>query len=178
MTATQPSHVVDAPRRSRITPARRLLGSRGLSAAVYGSLLVTALIALQARSDLTEPFVAMSLFVTVTVFWTMEVWAELVAVRLDGHLTLREGARMAVAELPMIAAAVAPALALWTHRLGLTTNEQAVDLALAVGVAQLFVWGLAVGRALGRGWIVALGVALVDVAMGLAIVGLKMLVLH
>jgi hypothetical protein len=45
-------------------------------------------------------------------------------------------------------------------------------------VAQLFVWGLAVGRALGRGWLVAFGVALVDVAMGLVIVGLKMLVLH
>jgi hypothetical protein len=51
-----------------MTPARRLLGSRGLSSAVYGSLLVTALIAVQARSDLDEPFVAMSLFVTVTVF--------------------------------------------------------------------------------------------------------------
>ena len=78
----------------------------------------------------------------------------------------------------MIAAAVLPALALWTHSLGLTTDEQAVDLALAVGVAQLFVWGLAVGRALGRGWIVAFGVALVDVAMGLLIVGLKAFVLH
>jgi hypothetical protein len=179
MATTQPSPVIDAaPRRFRMTPARRLLGSRGLSAAVYGSLLVTALIALQARSDLTEPFVAMSLFVTVGVFWAMEVWAELVAVRLDGHLTLRQGARVALSELPMIAAAVAPALALWTHRLGLTTQQQAVDLALAVGVAQLFVWGLAVGRALGRGWLVALGVALVDVAMGLVIVGLKMLVLH
>ena len=57
----------------------------------------------------------------------------------------------------MIAAAVAPALALWTYRIGLTTRQQAVDLALAVGVAQLFVWGLAVGRALGRGWLVAFG---------------------
>jgi hypothetical protein len=161
-----------------MTPARRLLGSRGLSAAVYGSLLVTALIAVQARSDLTEPFVALSLFVTVGVFWAMEVWAELVAVRLDGRVTLRDGARVALAELPMIAAAVVPALVLWTHPLGLTTSQQAVDLALAVCVAQLFFWGLAVGKALGRGWIVALGVALVDVLMGLVIVGLKALVLH
>ncbi len=120
-----PSPVVDAaPRRFRMTPARRLLGSRGLSAAVYGSLLVTALIARRRRGRTsTEPFVAMSLFVTVGVFWAMEVWAELVAVRLDGHLTLRQGARVALAELPMIAAAVAPALALWTHRLGLTTSR-------------------------------------------------------
>ena len=161
-----------------MTPARRLLGSRGLSSAVYGSLLVTALIAVQARSDLDEPFVALSLFVTVTVFWTMEVWSELITVRLEGSVTLRRSARVAAGELPMIAAAVVPALALWTHSLGLTTQEQAVDLALAVGVAQLFVWGLAVGRALGRGWIVAFGVAFVDVAMGLLIVGLKAFILH
>jgi hypothetical protein len=161
-----------------MTPARRLLGSRGLSSAVYGSLLVTALIAVQARSDLDEPFVAMSLFVMVTVFWTMEVWSELITVRLEGSVTLRRSALVAAGELPMIAAAVLPALALWTHPLGLTTSEQAVDLALAVGVAQLFVWGLAVGRALRRGWIVALGVALVDVAMGLLIVGLKAFILH
>ena len=44
-----------------MTPARRLLGSRGLSAAVYGSLLVTALIAVQAQvATLDEPFVAVS----------------------------------------------------------------------------------------------------------------------
>ncbi len=161
-----------------MTPARRLLGSRGLSSAVYGSLLVTALIAVQARSDLDEPFVAMSLFVTVGIFWTMEVWSELIAVRLEGPVTCARSARVAAGELPMIAAAVLPALALWTHPIGLTTTEQAVDLALAVGVAQLFVWGLAVGRALGRGWLVAFGVAIVDVAMGLVIVGLKVFILH
>lgn len=176
---TQPAPVADSTQeRSRMTPARKLLGSRGLSAAVYGSLLVTALIAVQARSDLDEPFVAISLFVTVTVFWTMEVWSELITVRLEGSVTLRRSARVAAGELPMIAAAILPALALWTHSLGLTTNEQAVNLALAVGVGQLFVWGLAVGRALGRGWIVALGVAFADVAMGLLIVGLKALILH
>jgi hypothetical protein len=96
----------------------------------------------------------------------------------EGSVTLRRSALVAAGELPMIAAAVLPSFALLTHPVGLTMDEQAVELALAVGVVQLFVWGLAVGRALGRGWIVALGVALVDIAMGLLIVGLEALVLH
>jgi hypothetical protein len=108
----------------------------------------------------------------------MEVWSELTTIRMDGSVTVRQSALVAAGELPMIAAAVLPALALWTYTVGLVTEDQAVDLALAVGVAQLFVWGLAVGRALGRGWIVALGVALVDVAMGLVIVGMKAFILH
>ena len=79
---------------------------------------------------------------------------------------------------PMLAVAIIPAIVLATANIGLTTAEQAVDLALVVGVIQLFVWGLAVGRAVNRGWGVALLVAAVDCALGLVIVVLKVLVLH
>jgi hypothetical protein len=184
MTATEVPLQADAVAASagspqpRITPARRLLGDRGLSAAVYGSLLVLTLIVAQARSSMGEPFVTFTLFVAVGVFWIAEAWSELIAVRLAGPVTMRQGARVMAGELPMIGAAILPALALMTRSLGLTTASQAIDLALAVGVAQLFVWGLAVGRALGRGWTVTLLVALADVALGLVIVALKVFVVH
>ena len=128
------------------------------------------LIVAQARSNAGEPFVALTLFVAVAVFWLAEAWSELIAVRLAGPVTLRGGLRVMAGELPMMGAALLPALALMTRSVGLTTAEQAIDLALAVGLAQLFVWGLAVGRALGRGWTVTLGVAAADVALGLVIV--------
>ena len=56
--------------------------------------------------------------------------------------------------------------------------DQAITLALIVSVAQLFLWGLAVGRAIGKGWPVALVVATVDCLLGLLIVVLKVLVIH
>ncbi len=139
-----------------MTLARRRLGPRGLSAAVYGSLLVLTLIVAQARSDWASRSSRSPCFVAVAVFWLAEAWSELIAVRLAGPVTLRGVFGVMAGELPMMGAAVLPALALMTRSAGLTTAEQAIDLALAVGLAQLFVWGLAVGRALGRGWTVTL----------------------
>ena len=51
-------------------------------------------------------------------------------------------------------------------------------LALVLCVIQLFVWGLLVGRAIGRGWTVAFVVAIGDSLLGLLIVSLKVLVIH
>ena len=78
----------------------------------------------------------------------------------------------------MLAAAILPILALGTWRLNLTDVDQAITLALIVSVAQLFLWGLVVGRALDKGWTVALVVATGDCLLGLVIVFLKVLVIH
>jgi hypothetical protein len=61
--------------------------------------------------------------------------------------------------------------------LGLTVDV-AIGLALTVSIAQLFVWGLAVGRAAHSSWHLALAVALVDCLLGILIVVLKVLILH
>ena len=49
---------------------------------------------------------------------------------------------------------------------------------MIVSVAQLFLWGLVVGRAIGKGWPVALVVAIGDCLLGLVIVLLKVIVIH
>ena len=71
-----------------------------------------------------------------------------------------------------------PILALGTWRFSVAGVDQAISLALIVSVAQLFLWGLVVGRALGKGWPVALVVATGDCLLGLVIVGLKVIVIH
>ena len=53
-----------------------------------------------------------------------------------------------------------------------------IGAALVVCIGQLFVWGLVVGRAAHRGWLLPLAVALIDSALGILIVGLKVAVLH
>jgi hypothetical protein len=148
------------------------------ASAVYGSLLVTALVAAQAQSDAIPEFIAATLVVGVGVFWLTEVWTELIAIRTRGPIARGEVLAIARAELPMLSAAVVPTILLLTATFGLTTPDQAANLAMAAGIVQLFAWGLVVGLAMRRGWLPALVVALVDVGLGLVIVTLKVAVLH
>ena len=148
------------------------------ASAVYGSLLVTALVAAQARSDAVPEFIAATLVVGVGVFWLTEVWTELIAIRTRGPIERGEVLTIARAELPMLSAAIVPTILLLTASFGITTADQAANLAMAAGIVQLFAWGLVVGLAMRRGWLPALVVALVDVGLGLIIVALKVAVLH
>jgi hypothetical protein len=116
--------------------------------------------------------------VSAGVFWLMEVWSELVNLRVRGPISGSEYAMVARNESPMIGAAVVPVLILLAPRIGLVTVDQALTLALVACVVQLFVWGLTVGHAFGRGWPVAIGVAIIDCLLGLVIVGLKVLIIH
>jgi hypothetical protein len=148
------------------------------ASAIYGSLLVTALVAAQARTDAVPEFIAATLVIGVGVFWLTEVWTELIAIRTHGPITRTDVVAAGRAELPMLSAAVIPTLLLLTATLGLTTTDQAANLAMAAAIVQLFLWGIVVGLAMRRGWLPALIVALVDVALGLVIVALKVAVLH
>ena len=58
------------------------------------------------------------------------------------------------------------------------STDLAIGLALAASLAQLFLWGLAVGRAAHGRWPVAIGLGLVDFGFGVAVVALKAVVLH
>jgi hypothetical protein len=146
--------------------------------AIYGGLLVTALIAVQWRSDAVAERVSLSILVSVFVFWLTHVWAELVDHRVDGPVSRDEVGRLAWAEAPMLAAAFPPAATLALARLAGVPVEDAISLALVVSIAQLALWGLAIGRALNRGWGIALLTAAVECAFGVVLVGLKVVVVH
>jgi hypothetical protein len=176
MTSDTPRGHVDASIASPF--ARPLLGGGDLQAAVYGSLLVTTLVAAQARHDASAEFIAFTLIVSVGVFWLMEVWSKLVTLRVAGPISLSETRTVAREAGPMLSAALIPTLALASHNVGLVDVDQAISLAMILCIVQLFLWGLAVGHAIGRGWPVALVVAAVDCGLGLLIVALKVFVVH
>jgi hypothetical protein len=146
--------------------------------AIYGSLLVTTLIAVQWTREAVPELIALSLVVAVGVFWLTHVWSSIVNRRIRERVTLREALGLARSEDPMLAAIVVPALVLALHRAANVTVDTAIALALAASIVQLFLWGLAVGWAAHDRWWLALGVALVDAGLGIAIVLLKVLVLH
>ena len=148
------------------------------TSSIYGALLVTTLVAVQWKADAVPVLIGLTLVTGVGVFWLAHVWAAVVNRRVHGSIARRELLTIARDEAPMLAAVVVPGLILGLGpALGLTV-DMAIGIALAVSIAQLFVWGLAVGRAAHSSWHLALAVALVDCGLGILIVGLKVAILH
>jgi hypothetical protein len=146
--------------------------------AIYGGLLVTALITVQWQSEATAELIAISILVSVFVFWLSHVWAELVDQGVNGVVSRDQVGRIAWAEAPMLSAAVPPSVTLVVARLLGMPVEDAIGLALLVSIVQLFLWGLAIGRALNRGRGVVLLTAAAECALGLLLAGLKVVVVH
>jgi hypothetical protein len=151
---------------------------RDYTPAVYGALLATTLVAVQWRADAVPELIGLTLVTGVGVFWLAHVWAGVVNHRIHGSIVRGDLLAIGRDESPMLAAVVLPGLVLaFGPVLGLSVDI-AIGLALTVSIAQLFVWGLAVGRAAHRSWHLALAVALVDCLLGVLIVALKVLILH
>jgi hypothetical protein len=148
------------------------------SQAIYGSLLVTSLVAVQWRGTPSPDGIALSIVITLGVFWLAHVWAEVVNLRVHSRFSQSVAVGLARDEASMLLAVILPALVLAIGpRLGMAINT-AVAAALVICIGQLFVWGLVVGRAAHRGWLLPIAVAIVDSLLGILIVALKVAVLH
>ncbi len=149
--------------------------------AVYGTILVLAVIAgVSGDDDATAGYILGGVLVTALVFWIAHVYAELLTLAVGdptrGWRELWQAA--ARTEWPLVEAALAPAIPLLLGALGVFSRNTAVNLAFAVGLLDLFAWGIAIGRALGqRPWGIV-GTAVVNVALGAVVVALKALVHH
>ena len=146
--------------------------------AVYGSLLVTTLVAVQWRDDAATELIALSLLTSVAVFWLAHAWSEIVDRRVRGPIGIREAVGVARGEASMLSSALIPALLLGLPRVSEVSADQAIGLALAVSILELFLWGLVVGRAAHGSWPFAFGIALVDCSLGILVVVLKVVVIH
>jgi hypothetical protein len=162
---------------ARVTPARTAPTTDTYRSAVYGSVLVTALVA-ALRDEISIRDLTLTVAATIAVFWIAHLWSSVVAERVEhgdrfSFSTLRELVRE---ELPMIEVAVAPVAALAFGWAGGYSRDTAVDLALAFGVLQLLGWGFRVGRRIYGGRWMAYVTGLLDGALGFAIVALEVAV--
>jgi hypothetical protein len=151
---------------------------RSYTPAIYGSLLVTTLIAVQWRYDPVPELIAASLVVSVGVFWLTHVWSAVMDRRVRGPVSGAEARELATTEISMLSSVVVPAAVLGLWRTASLTVDMAIAIALVVSIAQLFLWGFVVGRAAHAGWFRAVVFGLVDCALGIAIVAFKVLVIH
>jgi hypothetical protein len=148
------------------------------AAAVYGSLLVTTLVVVQWRADVVPELIGLTLLISVVSFWLAHAWSAIVAHRVHGPVDRRSVLAIAGAEASMLTAVIVPGLLLATPKFLGVPVDAAVGAALVASLVQLFLWGLVVGRAAHASPAMTLLIAIVDLGLGLAVVGLKVLVLH
>ena len=162
-------------------PTRVVFGiETGIASVVYGTVVVMATLTAAYASE-KDPWRLAGIVVSaVVVLWIAHVYAHGLSETIASRTQLRERRLASIArhELGIVLAAIAPCGVLVLGALGVLRESSAVWLALAVGLLTLAVEGLRYARLEGyrlAGTLAAIGV---NLALGLFVVGLKVLVAH
>ncbi|MEO8330077.1 MAG: hypothetical protein ABI586_08740 [Candidatus Nanopelagicales bacterium] len=149
-----------------------------LAGAIYGTILATAVVATAGYNPDKVNKTVVIVAVTSAVFWLAHVYSLAVASRIVAKrpLTRSEVRSIAVAEWPMLQSCWPILASLFLGVLGVISREAAIDLAMIVGIAALFTYGLIIGRQERLGWRRIAVNASVTATFGVAILVMKVLV--
>ena len=154
----------------------------GVAGVVYGTIVVMAVASRPApRIGKTEPWrLAVFAVATVLVLWVAHVYAHGLSdsVAAGRRLEWMELRGLAWREASVLFAAAAPVGALVLGALGVMAEESSIRLALGIGVATLAAQGVRYARIERLGPIATLLAVAVNVALGLVIVALEVLLAH
>jgi len=168
------------PEAGQGTPGPGWRGARNgnFAAAVYGSILAAGVVASLDVGAVSDADMTIALGGTMLVFWLAHVWSEAIADRMHDPSPYTWGRLRAAAawHWPMVQAALGPLAALLLADVGAWSLDTAVAVALAVSVAQLIGWGVAVGWRTFGSWPAALLSGAVDGLLGAVLIVLKTLV--
>jgi hypothetical protein len=153
--------------------------ARRRAAGIYGTIVASAVLAAGGSHLRTLPL-AVTVLVTLLVYWAAEGYAELLAEQAHaGRLPTWTQLRAALAAIwPMVSASYVPLLSLLLARVLGAATRTAATVALVVAIALLLVHGWVAGRASQLRGIRLFAVTLVAGAFGLVMVLLKLLVAH
>lgn len=158
-------------------PGARAQGRRR-AAGIYGAIITAAILA-AVGSQVPTPALAVSVVVTLLVYWIAEEYAEVLGEQATGgHLPTWASIRAMLATTwPMVTASYLPLLALLVARGAGASAFAAANTGLAVAIVLLTFHGWSAGRASQlRGWPLAVATA-IAAALGLIMVLLKDLIL-
>ncbi|MFB6610243.1 hypothetical protein ACFCVO_07990 [Agromyces sp. NPDC056379] len=160
-------------------PVRFVLDAYNTEHAVYGLVLVTALITVGWKFD-TDLEVLLFIVGTVGVFWLTHIYAVVVASRrtAEGRAVPigRAVARSASRSVGMLLAMLLPVLALALATLGWVDEYVAYYIALCVGIVSLAVIGWVNSERNRGAWYFRLLSAVITTVLGLAVIWLSSLV--
>jgi hypothetical protein len=161
----------------RPEPKAKRQGQRR-AAGIYGAIITAAIIA-AAGGKLPTVALAISVVVTLLVYWLAEQYAELLGEQAEGgYLPTWDYVRMALARTwPMVSASFVPLILLVLARLAGASALVAANVGLAVAIVLLTFHGWSAGRAAKlRGWRLLFSTS-VAAALGIVMILLKDLVL-
>ncbi len=149
---------------------------RRTAAAIYGTIVTAAVIA-AGGNQLRTAALAVTVVVTLAVYWLAELYAELIGQHTHaGKLPNRAQIRLSMAStLPMITASFLPVISLVTARLLGARSSVAAWIALIVTVILLVIHGLMAGRAAGLSGLPLAAITSIAGLLGVAMVVLKTL---
>jgi hypothetical protein len=155
-------------------------GARGIGGTVYGTVLALAAIVAGAAEHGGPRELLVLVATTATVIWLAHVYAHGLGESIEqGHrLTWREFTSIAARERSILLAAAGPTAALLLGAVGLMRESRAVWLALGVGLFALAVQGARYAHVEHLGPFRTLAVVSSNLALGLVVVALKVLVSH
>jgi hypothetical protein len=155
----------------------RLIPGGNLAGSLYGTVLVTSVLAAFAGSE-EVGYVIAAVLVTTSVFALAHAWAHALArsgaarAPLDRHALLSSIGH----EFPIVQAALPAAVVLLLAALDLFSVETGLWIAVFVNVALLFIWGAGLRQLAGGRGLQVLGAGLASAFLGLVLVALKVLV--
>ena len=138
-------------RRSR--PARKEIREHSdYRAAVYGSVVVAALLGALYRSDASARAVAISVLSTTLVFWLAHLWASIVSeqIVIGQGFPWRRLPVLAAEEWPLVESGFIPLAPLVLAWIGVLSGDRGIHIALVFAIGQLVAWGIGGRAALAR----------------------------
>jgi hypothetical protein len=155
-------------------------GDHGIGGTVYGTVLALAVLA-GGASGHADPWKLFGVVAaTALVIWVAHVYAHTLGESIERgrRLTLAEFSSVAGHELPIILAAVPPAVVLLLGAIGVMREASAVWVAFGVGLAALAVQGTRYARVERLGRLGTIAVVGLNLALGGIVVALKVAVSH
>ena len=160
------------------SPAAHASAARRRSAGIYGTIVASAVFAAGGGHLATVPL-AVTVLVTLLVYWAAEGYADLLGEAHAGHLPTWGQVRASLATIwPMVSASYVPLLSLLVARVLGADTKTAATVALVVAVVLLLVQGWAGGRASQLRGLRLLVVTLIAGAFGVVMILLKLLITH
>jgi hypothetical protein len=160
--------------------ARTAMGQR-LSGFIYGTIVVLSVIVAEARAYPEAPaHMAAIVAATCVVFWLAHVYAHGLghSVAAGERVSLMELRRIAQREGSIVEAAVPSVVALMLGALGILSTDVAIWASFGLGLVVLGAQGLVFARLERLGPLASLAVVGANLALGLVLVALKLLLGH
>ena len=150
------------------------------AAAIYGSIIAASLIVPFFEQHGSAETVALTLLSTMAVFFLAHVWSTILGERIHrgSGYTARHTFAVARSEWPLLESTFGPVVILLLGWAGVWADSTAERIALGVCLVELFVWGVVVGRKAYPGRASAILSGLVNVALGVGLIWLEVIVLH